>query len=109
MAATVIPFPRPTQTAEPPDTDQLVTKIRDLAKDSENLHMDHPHFRQRLAQRKITMRQVLDVLRNGCGSGQPILDEWGDWRVKMRRKSAGRRVQVVVAVKERQLDLITVI
>lgn len=55
------------------------------------------------------MRQVLDVLRNGEAIHGPTKDVWGDWRIKMRRMSAGRRVQVVVAVRPTELVAITVI
>jgi len=55
------------------------------------------------------MRQVLDTLRHGRVVSGPTKDEWGDWRVKLRRKVAGRRVQIVVVVKERHLDVVTAI
>lgn len=111
MAGQVVPFSRRAEALpeEPPPIADLVAKIHELAKDSSNLHMHHPHFQGRLVSRKISMRQVLDVLRNGSAVGPPRLDDWGDWRVKLRRKTAGRRVQVVVAIKERHLDLVTAI
>jgi Domain of unknown function (DUF4258) len=62
-----------------------------------------------LALRKISMRQVLDTLRQGSVIDGPDKDEWGDWRVKLQRRVAGRRVQIVVAVKETHLVLITAI
>lgn len=85
------------------------SRVRSLALDSSNLRFDYPHFQTRLAERNVTMRQVLEVLRKGCVIDGPVTDKWGDTRVKLRRKVAGRRVQVVVAVKESHLDLVTVI
>ena len=55
------------------------------------------------------MRQGLEVLRKGKGVSGPTLDEYGDYRIKLKRKVAGRRVQVVVAVKETHFDMVTVI
>ena len=55
------------------------------------------------------MRQVLEVLREGIGVDGPTLDEYGDFRIKLRRKVAGRRIQVVVAVKETHFVAVTVI
>jgi hypothetical protein len=55
------------------------------------------------------MRQVLEALRHGSVIDGPTKDEWGDWRVKLQRRVAGRRVQIVVAMKERHLDVVTVI
>lgn len=60
--------------------------------------MDEPHFRDKLAETGIGMRQILEVLRNGKVNGHPELDEYGDYRVRMVRKVAGTRVVVVVAV-----------
>lgn len=85
------------------------SRVHSLAMDSANLQFRHPHFQARLAERQITMRQVLEVLRKGCVIDGPNIDKWGDPRVKLQRRVAGRRVQVVVAVKEEHLDVVTVI
>ena len=82
-----------------PTADQLVTRVRRMAHQPNGMRFDHPHFQQRLTARKLNMRQVLETVTNGCPVGNPTLDQWGDWRIKLRRKVAGRRVQVVVAVK----------
>jgi hypothetical protein len=55
------------------------------------------------------MRQVLDVLRLGEAVSEPKLDDYGDWRIKLRRFVAGRRVQVVVAVQATRLVVVTAI
>jgi hypothetical protein len=92
-----------------PSAETLATRVHELASNSANLRFDHPHFQQRLIERKITMRQVLEVLRSGLAIGEPRQDEWGDTRIKLQRLVAGRRVQVVVAIKEGWLDLVTAI
>jgi hypothetical protein len=98
------------KTASQPTTSELVAKVRQLKSDnSENMHWEHPHFQQRLQERKISMRQVLDVIENGEPMGTPKQDKWGDWRIKLSRKTAGRRVQVVIAVKQTHFVIITVI
>ena len=40
--------------------------------------------------------------------GGPKLDEWDDWRIKLRRYVAGRRVDVWVAIKENHVVVITI-
>jgi hypothetical protein len=62
-----------------------------------------------MRERGVTMRQVFDVLRAGDGVNGPTLDQYGDWRIKLARYTAGRRVQVVVAIKKDYLEVITVI
>jgi hypothetical protein len=90
-----------------PTADQLVTRVRKLASTPSGMRFDHPHFQQRLNERRLNMRQVLETVKKGCAVGNPKLDQWGDWRIKLRRKVAGRRVQVVVAVKGNHFVAIT--
>jgi Domain of unknown function (DUF4258) len=89
--------------------EELVKKTRQLAQKSENVFWDNPHVRQRMAERKVTMRQIFDVIRNGKACDGPTLDKYGDWRIKLKRFSAGRIVQVVVVVKDHHLEIVTVI
>lgn len=88
---------------------ELVKKVNELAQNSENVFWDNPHVQQRMRERKITMRQIFDVLRNGKGVDGPTLDKYGDWRIKLKRFSAGRIVQVVVVVGDSRLEVVTVI
>ena len=69
--------------------------------------MDIPHFQNRMIERGVDMRSVLEVLRKGRPFGPPEKDENGDWRIRMRRKVAGRRVEVIVAVHDEHVDCIT--
>lgn len=93
----------------PPTENQLLQRIRAFAVGSESMRLDHPHFQERLKERGLNMRQVIETVRKGCAVGTPKLDEWGDWRIKLRRVVAGRRVQVVVAVKSDHFVVVTVI
>ena len=108
MTARIVPFPVPERR---PSAEELVARVREIASEpeSDNIRFDHPHFQDRLAERNRTMRQVLEVLRHGVGVSEPKLDESGDWRIKLRRKVAGTRVQVVVVVKDTHIVLVTVI
>lgn len=103
--AEVLAFPSP---ETPPRTlEEYVKIVHELAKKSENVYLDHPHAKQRMAERGITIQQIYDVLRNGRGVDGPSLDQYGCWRVKLMRFSAGKTVQVVVVVRERHLEVVT--
>lgn len=84
-------------------------RVRELSRESKNVFWGTLHTKQRMKERDVTSRQILDVLRLGKGIDGPTLDQYGDWRIKLSRYSAGRLVQVVVAVKEEHLEVITVI
>ena len=103
MSSHVLRFPnRPT-------ADELVRRIRELAADSDNIDFAQPHFKEQLEKRDLSMTQVLDVIRNGEPLKGPRRDDYGDWRIKLAKVSAGRRVQVVVAVKDDLVTTVTVI
>ena len=55
------------------------------------------------------MRFILETLRLGVATTKPKLDRYGDWRIKLKHTVAGRPVQVVVAVKEDHVVVVTVI
>ena len=99
----------PTPKVPPGTLEAIVDKAHRLAKRSENVYFDNPHVRLRMNERNISIRQILDVLRQGKGVDGPNLDKYGDWRIKLKRFSAGRSVQAVVVVKDDYLEVITVI
>lgn len=109
MTAKVVPFPPRKANPEKPEPTlaELVAKVHELAKAGNNFRWG-AHFKERLAGRGVTMRQVLETLKSGDGVSKRR-DEYGDWRVKLRRKVASRRVQVVVAIKGNRLSGVTVI
>jgi hypothetical protein len=109
MSAEVIPLKGRKPEPPPPTRAELVAKVHELAKDSGNIGFQSPHFKERLAQRGKTMRQVLEVLRKGEGVSGPKKDQYGDWRIKLMKVVARRRVQVVVAVREERIFAVTVI
>jgi hypothetical protein len=93
----------------PPTLKELVDRVRELSKNSDNIGFMSPHVQQRMKQRGKSMREVLEVLKKGEGVKGPDLDEFGDYRIKLRRSVCGKRTQVVVAVRDRDFSVITVI
>jgi|ERR1700730_6541199 len=87
----------------------LEQKVKELAADSRNIQFRAFHVKERMEGRNLNMRQVLECIRNGSHVGEPLKDELGDWRIKLRRLVAGRRIQVVVAIKEDHVFVVTVI
>ncbi len=101
--------PLPTEKNPPETLEGLVKKTHELSKRSENVYLDNPHVQLRMRERKVSIRQIFDVLRLGKGISGPTQDKYGDWRIKLKRFSAGRSVQVVVVVKKDYLEVVTVI
>ncbi|MFI5334477.1 MAG: DUF4258 domain-containing protein [Chlamydiales bacterium] len=89
--------------------DEWAVIAHEVSKKSENVYWDSPHVQLRMRERKVTIRQIFDVLRHGKGIDGPTLDRYGDWRIKLKRFSAGRVVQVVVVIQESRLEIVTVI
>lgn len=92
-----------------PTLGELVDRVHKLSKDSSNMMLPHPHLKERMIRRGRTMREILETLRKGEGIMKPTLDDYGDYRIKMRRVVAGKRIQVVVAVRETDFSVVTVI
>lgn len=92
MTGKVIPFglPRP----------QAQETIWRLAKSGD--FVLEPHAKEGM-RRGISMRQVLTTLEEGCINQGPELDEYGDWRCRVRKRVAGRLVRVVVAIHDLRL------
>lgn len=99
----------PKEQESPRSLEEFVEIVHEMSKNSSKVFFDAPHNQQRMRERKVTMRQVFDVLREGKGIDGPSLDQYGDWRIKLVRYTAGRKVQVVVVVKKDHLEVITVI
>jgi hypothetical protein len=93
-----------------PETLQSLVELTHLlAQNSAALYMDNPHVKKRMRERKVSHWQILDVLRKGKGVDGPTKDKYGGWRIKMKYFSAGRIVQVVVVIKQKFLEVVTVI
>lgn len=68
---------------------------------------DERHFVEQISDRGLTTRQVYDVLAFGAVIEDPYLDEFGEWRALMKRKVAGVRIKVAVALGAEWLTVVT--
>ena len=80
----------------------FIKKLRAVAKDSYRVVLT-PHAKQRMKQRRINLRQVLDCLRKGRIYEPAHLTIHGDWKATLEHQCAGDVVRVAVAI-ERQED-----
>jgi hypothetical protein len=55
-------------------------------------------FELKMLVRGFDMRQVLETIKEGTVDQGPTLDEYSEWRCRVRRRVAGRLVRVVVAL-----------
>ena len=101
-------FPKPNAPFE--TLEELVRKTHEWSQDSKNVRLlSEKHAQEQKKKRNVTSRQIFEVLRSGKGISGPTLDEHGDWRIKLKKFTAGRVVQVVVVVKKNYLIVVTVI
>ena len=82
----------------------LEERVHALAQgDTQNILMLRSSFKEAMAECGVDMRAILVVLRKGRCVQEPWPDQYGDWRVMMRRKVADRRVDVEVAIRDDHL------
>ncbi len=87
------------------DAHEAIGIIRELAADSGNVIILR-HCRERMEQRGITIRQILQCLRKGTIQEGPFLNDHCSWQVTMARHAAGDEISCVVAI-EGNLIVIT--
>jgi hypothetical protein len=97
MVATVLPFQK--RTPRKPLAKDLARRVHKMLRDGKMV-MPHPHVKQWLLSKNITITQMLTTIEQGTTVGDPVLDDRGDWRITLRRLAAGRKVQITVAVKD---------
>lgn len=71
--------------------------LREIAKDSGRVIV-LKHAKSRMRERRITLPQVLEVLRKGALSEPASLDIHGNWKVTVQCKSCGELVTVAGAI-----------
>ncbi|WP_287189267.1 DUF4258 domain-containing protein [Paraburkholderia sp.] len=71
--------------------------ISDTAKDSGCVFIT-PHAKKRMRERRITLAQVLDCLRNGRVSEPSHTNLQGNWQCTLTRRNAGDEVRVAAAI-----------
>lgn len=80
----------------------FLKKLRGVAKDSHRVILTK-HAKQRMKQRRINLRQLLECLRKGRIYEPAHLTIQGDWKATLEHQYAGDVVRVAVAI-ERQED-----
>lgn len=80
----------------------FIKKVRAIAKDSHRVVITR-HAKQRMRQRRINDRQVLECLRKGHIAEPAHLTIQGDWKATLEQQCAGDVIRVAVAI-ERQED-----
>ena len=80
----------------------FLKKLRTIVKDSDRVVLTH-HAKQRMKQRRINQRQIMECLRRGRICDPAQLTIHGDWKAMLEHQYAGDMVRVVVAI-ERQED-----
>lgn len=71
--------------------------LRDIAADSSNVIFTR-HARQRMRERKVSPKQVLDCLKLGIVSEPVALDVHGNWKLTVSHHVAGQQLNVAVAI-----------
>ena len=80
----------------------FLRKLRAIAKDSHRVVLTK-HAKQRMKQRRVNYRQVMECLHKGHISEPAHLNIHGDWMATLEHRYAGDVVRVVVAI-QRQED-----
>jgi Domain of unknown function (DUF4258) len=71
--------------------------VRELAGDSGNI-IFRPHALQRMKQRRVTPKMVLQCLLLGVIVEGPVFSLKGTWEMAMQRMAAGERLRVALAI-----------
>jgi hypothetical protein len=88
VSAVIIPFGLPRPQAE----ELIHTLVRAGA------YALEPHAKADMADRDISMRQVMTTLCEGSVNQGPVLDDSSCWRCRVRKRVAGRLIRVAVAI-----------
>ncbi len=94
VKAKVIPFPTGKR--------WVVERVHAIAKHTDQIQWTK-HVRERMGERDITPRQVLETLRQGRGIGVPQREE-GEWKITLRKNHAGRWIRVVAIMIVRTME-----
>ena len=79
----------------------FIKKLRTIAKDSNRVVLTS-HAKQRMIQRRINLRQVIECLRKGRISEPAHLTIQGDWKATVVHQYAGDVVKVAVAIEKQE-------
>lgn len=79
----------------------FLRKLRAIVKDSHRVVLTK-HAKQRMSQRRINQRQIMECLRKGRIYEPAHLGIQGDWRATLEHQYAGDVVRVAVAIEEQE-------
>ena len=71
--------------------------LREIAVDSAKVIFT-AHARQRMRQRKVTPVQVIECLMRGTIAEHVALDAYGNWKLTVSQRVAGKDLDVAVAI-----------
>lgn len=92
----LIPFPSPMS------PERFEAEVRDRARFSHMVALTD-HVRNKMAERELTLRQVLNTLRKGTlEKGPDRNDRHATWEGVMTHYGTGRRISVVCALRDRE-------
>ena len=87
---------------------EALRMVRELAADSDRI-VTLEHCRRRMAQRHVTLMQVVLCLQKGTIAEGPRMNAHGNWQVNLYRHAAGEELTCTVAIEwARRLLVITV-
>ena len=79
------------------DARTFLRKVQGYAVDSGNVFVV-AHARQRMAERGISLPEIMGALRRGIVVEGPFLNAHGNWQATLRRFAAGQEIEIVVAI-----------
>lgn len=92
----------------PMSPERFQAEVRDRARFSHMVVLTD-HVRERMAERELTLRQVLNALRKGTlEDGPQRNDRHATWEGTMTCFGTGRRISVVCALSDREAVVIAV-
>lgn len=107
--ADIIPI-RPARPALPESLsrDQARDLIGQVLQDSANLIWKE-HVYERMEQRGVTDMQVLQVLRRGAVTADPVFGRERNWEVRMEADTGGERIRVGAAIDVNGMGFLVVV
>ena len=81
--------------------------VRELAADSGNVGLTWHCREESMPERDITMRQVLDCLRNGIITEGPVIDIKGNWKMNVYRQADDLTCAVAIEWRSRLIVITT--
>jgi hypothetical protein len=79
----------------------FLKKLRAIVKDSDRVVLTK-HAKQRMRQRRVNQRQMMECLRKGLICEPAHLTIHGDWMATLEHQYAGDAVRVVVAIEPQE-------